>query len=64
MRGDVTEFRNECVTCNKSEPEVLLSKCSVCLRYYCDAHRFLMSGREFCGQRCGKYFFFPEEEET
>jgi len=57
------EIRNECITCKRTEQEVPLYKCAVCLRYYCDSHRFLMSGREFCGERCGRYFFFPEEDD-
>lgn len=52
----------ECVTCKKTEEEVLLYKCSICFRFYCDEHRFTMAGREFCGKHCARYFFFPDED--
>ena len=54
--------KRECVACHRSEDEVPLYKCPICFRFYCDDHRYSMSGREFCGQRCARYFFFPDEE--
>jgi hypothetical protein len=55
-------FKRECVTCNRDEDEVSLQKCAICFRFYCTDHGYTMSGREFCGQRCARYFFFPDEE--
>jgi hypothetical protein len=55
-------FAKECVTCKKTEDEVLLYKCPICFRFYCDEDRCTMAGREFCSQHCARYFFFPEED--
>jgi len=32
------------------------------MRYYCERDRYAMAGREFCGQHCARYFFFPDDE--
>ena len=52
-----------CLVCHKTEEEVRLSKCPICFKFYCNDHRFLMSGREFCGKFCAEYFFFSSEED-
>ena len=53
----------ECLVCKRKEDEVTLNKCQICNRYYCVDHAFTMSGREFCGQGCARYMFFPDDEE-
>jgi len=60
----MTEIRTECIVCKRTEREVALHKCPVCMRYFCDSHRHIMAGREFCGERCAKYFFFPDDDES
>jgi hypothetical protein len=52
----------ECITCKRTEEEVFLYRCVICSRYYCDDDSYSMAGREFCGQHCARYFFFPDEE--
>ena len=53
-------FNHECLVCKRKEEEITLSKCVVCGRWYCVDHAFLMAGREFCGQGCARYMFFPD----
>ena len=55
-------FKKECIACKRTEAEVLLYRCPICFRYYCDDHRYAMAGREFCGPHCARYFFFPDED--
>jgi hypothetical protein len=43
-----------------------LSRCPICFKSYCRDCAYLFSGRTFCSQHCGEYFFFanPEDEEV
>jgi hypothetical protein len=52
-----------CHDCERTASETRLTKCPVCHRHFCDEHRFVLSGRAFCTQRCAEYFFFAEPEE-
>jgi hypothetical protein len=52
-----------CHACEKNEDQTRLTKCSVCHRSFCDEHRYVMSGRSFCSQRCAQYFFFADPED-
>ena len=52
-----------CHTCEKTEEDTRLSRCSVCHRAFCEEHRHVMSGRSFCSQRCAEYFFFADPED-
>ncbi|MDX1389846.1 MAG: hypothetical protein R3344_11690 [Acidobacteriota bacterium] len=54
--------REVCKVCDKTANEVHLNKCPICFESYCDEHKFLYSGREFCSNHCAQYFFFEDED--
>ncbi len=52
-----------CKVCQKTADEIHLNKCAICFALYCDDHKFLYSGREFCSKPCAEYFFFDDEDD-
>jgi len=52
-----------CFQCNASDEEKQLRKCPICYRYFCDDCGVNRSGRWFCADVCGDYFFFGEDED-
>ncbi|GEM_PF-3035916 len=63
------EQENRCYECNrKAGPDedgnvIRLERCVICFRWYCEEHAVVQSGRQFCSQRCGEYFFFADPED-
>lgn len=55
-----------CGVCEQSKDDAELSKCPICFRAYCKDCAYLFSGRTFCSQHCGEYFFFsnPDDEDV
>jgi len=51
-----------CVQCGTSEDERRLSKCPVCHNMFCDECTARYSGRGFCSQSCGQFFFRDDDE--
>jgi len=52
-----------CRTCGKSEDDGRLQKCPMCHAHFCDDHAYVIGGRWFCSQACGRTFFFDEGED-
>jgi hypothetical protein len=52
-----------CVTCQKDEREVTLSKCPICFKLICVECAQHAYGRTFCSQRCANLFFFGDDED-
>ena len=52
-----------CLKCEEHDPEQVLRKCSVCHRFFCEEHAYVMSGRRFCSPGCADYFFFEEPDD-
>ena len=52
-----------CVTCQKDEREVTLSKCPICFKPICVECARREYGRTFCSQRCANLFFFGDDDE-
>ena len=55
--------KEACKVCDKTADAVNLSKCTICFELYCDEHKFLFHGREFCSKHCAQYFFFDDEDD-
>jgi hypothetical protein len=53
----------ECVTCQKDEREVTLSKCPICFKLICVECARHEYGRKFCSKRCADLFFFGDDED-
>ena len=56
------QLQMQCRTCERSEDEIRISKCSVCHKGFCDEHAYSLNGRQFCSRGCGEYFFFEGED--
>jgi endogenous inhibitor of DNA gyrase (YacG/DUF329 family) len=52
-----------CVTCQKDEQEVTLSKCPICFKSVCQDCGRHAYGRMFCSQRCANLFFFGDDDD-
>ena len=63
---DPEDKTQRCRHCDKTEDEVSLEKCPICFKMYCNDCGYQHSGRKFCSQFCGEYYFFadPEAEEV
>jgi endogenous inhibitor of DNA gyrase (YacG/DUF329 family) len=53
----------QCITCQKDEREVTLSKCPICFKLVCVECARHEYGRKFCSQRCAHLFFFGDDDE-
>ncbi len=58
-------MKEECRQCGKARNEVMLYKCQICFKYFCDDHAVQTSGISFCSAGCGEYYFFvdPDQED-
>ena len=52
----------ECCHCKKTDGDVVLHKCPICFKHFCDDHAARTSGVSFCSGGCGDYFFHAEPD--
>jgi hypothetical protein len=53
----------ECVGCNVSDQESVLTKCPICFKWACENCATRAFGRVFCSKRCSDQFFFGDDDE-
>ena len=46
-----------------SEDAEYLFKCPICHKDVCEEHKFMRSGRNFCGVHCADSFFHSDDDE-
>ena len=52
----------KCHQCDKSADDVVLRKCPICHKHFCEEHSHVWSGRSFCSRGCADQFFFDDED--
>ena len=54
-----------CFKCHKTEEEVVLRRCKICRKHFCEDHAVHKSGVGFCSIGCAEYFFHaaPDDED-
>ena len=54
---------SQCKECGADEDDVYLQKCPTCHEMICEEHKYVRSGRGFCGVGCSDTFFYSDEDE-
>ncbi len=57
----------KCCICGEKENEeegIVLKKCIMCFKMYCEECAYFFGGREFCSRQCGDFFFHGMGDEN
>ena len=52
-----------CLICGASSEEMILERCMVCGKWFCQECSFKQTGRRFCSPGCARDFFWGIGEE-